>query len=120
MACDPWLAIRALDCAGDIIGLTFGGVTYNVTVVDVKPLVQGFTAVNLIDTDCAVDFLPPLNHGEGGQRQASAMLGVGSTPVDMYASGVVVLRVIPPPHPIVTANSYCGFSLTRMLCYVLV
>ena len=42
--------------------------------MDVKPLRGGHTAVNLIDTDCAVDFLPPLNMGKGGSRQPSTVL----------------------------------------------
>lgn len=67
--------------AGDIIGLSFGGNTYNIAVVDVKPLRNGHTAVNLIDTDCAVDFLPPLNMGKGGSRQASMVVTLDGEPV---------------------------------------
>ena len=61
---------------GDIVGITFGGQTYNVAVVDVKPQKAGYHAVNLVNTDCAVDFLPPLNLGAKDTRQASEIVPV--------------------------------------------
>lgn len=70
LACSLTRHARA---TGDIIPFHLGDTVYDVAVVEVKP-VNKFNTVSILNTDCAVDFAPPLNMGTSGKRQACTIL----------------------------------------------
>lgn len=77
--------LRNFSCltVGDTIPIHYNNKSYFIDIIEAKPA----DAISVIETDCNVDFAPPLDYKEPERRPAGSAGGGGPEPMDAQPSG---------------------------------